>query len=76
MFRKNDEARSQWSIEKVYECKAIQQSLIEDAYEMLNGNSSYNQNKTKILFYFDSMKYDEADKIKLIKDNENHQPSD
>ncbi len=38
MFRKNDEARNQWSIEKVYECKAIQQSLIEDAYEMLNDN--------------------------------------
>ena len=38
MFRKNDEARNMWSIEKVLECKAIQLSLIEDAYEMLNND--------------------------------------
>ena len=37
MFRKNDEAKNQWSIEKVYQCKEIQLSLLEDAYEMLKG---------------------------------------
>ena len=37
MFRKNDEAKKQWSIEKVYQCKEIQLSLLEDAYYMLKG---------------------------------------
>lgn len=37
MFRKNIEAENQWSIEKVYQCKEIQLSLLEDAYEMLKG---------------------------------------
>ena len=38
MFRKNEEARNQWSIEKVYQCKEIQKSLLEDAYSMLKEN--------------------------------------
>ena len=38
MFRKNEEARSQWSLEKVYQCKAIQKSLLEDAFEMIKEN--------------------------------------
>lgn len=35
MFRKNEQAREEWSIDKVMQCKAIQQSLLEDAYYML-----------------------------------------
>lgn len=38
MFRKNEQAREEWSIEKVLKCKAIQLSLIEDAYYMLKEN--------------------------------------
>ena len=40
MFRKNEEAKNKWSIEKVYQCKEIQLSLLEDAYEMLKGQGS------------------------------------
>ena len=40
MFRKDDYAIKDWSIEKVYNCKEIQLSLIEDAYEMLKGQGS------------------------------------
>ena len=36
MFRKNEQAREQWSLEKVLKCKEIQLSLIEDAYYMLS----------------------------------------
>lgn len=35
MFRKNEDARKLWSMDKVYQCQKIQKSLIEDAYEML-----------------------------------------
>ena len=38
MFRKNEDARNQWSLEKVYQCKSIQKSLLEDAFEMLKEN--------------------------------------
>ena len=37
MFRKDDFAIKDWSIEKVLKCKEIQLSLLEDAYEMLKG---------------------------------------
>ena len=37
MFRKDDFAIKDWSIEKVMKCKDIQLSLLEDAYEMLKG---------------------------------------
>jgi len=37
MFRKDDFAIKDWSIDKVYKCKEIQQSLLEDAYSMLKG---------------------------------------
>ena len=40
MFRKNEESKNQWSIEKVYQCKEIQLSLLEDAYEMLKGQGT------------------------------------
>ncbi len=35
MFRKNEEALNQWSMDKVYQCQTIQKKLIEDAYDML-----------------------------------------
>lgn len=38
MFRKNERAKNEWSIEKVLQCQKIQKELIEDAYEMLNDN--------------------------------------
>lgn len=38
MFRKNKRAVEEWSIEKVYQCKLMQLSLIEDAYDMLKDN--------------------------------------
>ena len=37
MFRKDDFAIKDWSIDKVMKCKEIQLSLLEDAYEMLKG---------------------------------------
>lgn len=37
MFKKNEEAENTWSLEKVMQCKEIQLSLLEDAYEMLKG---------------------------------------
>lgn len=40
MFRKDDYAIKDWSIEKVYKCKEIQLQLIEDAYEMLKGQGT------------------------------------
>lgn len=40
MFRKDDFAIKDWSIEKVYKCKEIQLQLIEDAYEMLKGQGT------------------------------------
>lgn len=35
MFRKNDLAKQDWSLDKVYKCQEMQKSLIEDAYLML-----------------------------------------
>lgn len=35
MFRKNEQAKEEWSMEKVMQCAAIQKRLIEDAYDML-----------------------------------------
>lgn len=35
MFRKNEQAKEEWSIEKVYQCARLQKELIEDTYEML-----------------------------------------
>lgn len=35
MFRKNEQAKNEWSIKKVLDCQAIQKRLIEDAYLML-----------------------------------------
>ena len=40
MFRKDDFAIKDWSIEKVYKCKDIQLQLIEDAYDMLKGQGT------------------------------------
>lgn len=40
MFRKDDYAIKDWSIDKVYKCKEIQLQLIEDAYEMLKGQGT------------------------------------
>lgn len=40
MFRKNDFAKEDWSIQKVYECQRIQKELLEDAYQMLTGQGS------------------------------------
>ena len=36
MFRKNEFAITDWSMEKVLQCQKMQLSLLEDAYEMLN----------------------------------------
>ena len=40
MFRKNEQAKNEWSIKKVLDCQAIQKRLIEDAYLMLKNEGS------------------------------------